>query len=96
MSAVELQEQLQEASLPNVILKLYRLGEIDVAGWRCEMQDIIVPVGEFDLSYCLSEMPEKLVQLQAIEIHKLDDVITLSDGAEVSIKMNDFEIEVRK
>jgi hypothetical protein len=60
------------------------------------MQDIIVPVGEFDLSYCLSEMPEKLVQLQAIEIHKLDDVITLSDGAEVSIKMNDFEIEVRK
>jgi hypothetical protein len=78
------------------MLKLYGLGTIDVAGWRSEMQEIIAPVGEFDLSYCLSEMPVELVQMQAIQIHKLDDVISLSAGEDVMMQMNDFEIEVRK
>lgn len=92
----QLQYQLQEKSLPDVMLKLYGLGEIDIAGWRSEQQDIIVPVGEFDLSYCLSELPEKLVQMDSILIYKRDEVITLSDDAFGSIKMNDFNIEVKR
>lgn len=92
----QLQEQLKEKSLPDVMLKLYGLGEIDVAGWRFAQQDIIEPVGEFDLSYCLSELPEELVQMQTILIHKLDNIITLSDGSDNSIKINDFKIEVRR
>lgn len=92
----QLQEQLKEKSLPDVMLKLYGLGEIDVAGWRFAQQDIIEPVGEFDLPYCLSELPEELVQMQTILIHKLDNIITLSDGSDNSIKINDFKIEVRK
>lgn len=92
----QLQYQLQEKSLPDVMLKLYGLGEIDIAGWRSEQQDIIVPVGEFDLSYCLSELPEKLVQMDSILIYKRDEVITLSDDAFGSIKINDFNIEVKR
>ncbi|MDD6059581.1 MAG: hypothetical protein PUB97_04245 [Ruminococcus sp.] len=92
----QLQEHMREKSLPDVMLKLYGLGEIDVAGWRSEQQEIIEPVGEFDLSYCLSELPEELVQMRTILIHKLDDVITLSDDIENSIKINDFKIEVRR
>ncbi len=92
----QLQYQLQEKSLPDVMLKLYGLGEIDIAGWRSEQQDIIVPVGEFDLSYCLSELPEKLVQMDSILIYKRDEVINLSDDAFGSIKMNDFNIEVKR
>ena len=88
----QLQEHMREKSLPDVMLKLYGLGEIDVAGWRSEQHDIIEPVGEFDLSYCLSELPEELVQMRTILIHKLDDVITLSDDIENSIKINDFEV----
>lgn len=91
-----LQEQLQERSLPDVMLKLYGLGEIDVAGWRVKQQNITVPVGEFDLSYCLSELPEELVQMQTILIHKLDDVIDFSDCSENIIKINDFKVEVIK
>ena len=90
----QVQEQLREKSLPDVMLKLYGMGEIDVAGWRTEQQDIIVPVGEFDLSYCLSELPEELIQMQTILIQKLDEVITLLDAEDGSIKMNDFKIEV--
>ena len=92
----QVQEQLREKSLPDVMLKLYGMGEIDVAGWRAEQQDIIVPVGEFDLSYCLSELPKEFVRMESILIHKLDEVITLSDEAGNSIKMNDFKIEVRR
>ncbi len=29
----------------DVMLKLYGLGEIDIAGWRSAQHDIIVPVG---------------------------------------------------
>lgn len=96
VSKEQLQEQLLEKSLPDVMLKLYGMGEIDIAGWRAEQHDIIVPVGEFDLSYCLSELTEDLVQMQTILIHKLDGVITLSDDAGNRIKINDFKIEVRR
>lgn len=96
LSKEQLQEQLQEKSLPDVMLKLYGLGEINVAGWRSEQHDIIVPVGEFDLSYCLSELPEELVKMDTILIQKLDDVITLSGDSGNSIKINDFKIEVRR
>ena len=51
---------------------------------------------EFDLSYCLSELPKEFVQMESILIHKLDEVITLLDSAGGSIKMNDFKIEVRR
>ena len=90
----QVQEQLREKSLPDVMLKLYGMGEIDVEDWRLKQHDIIVPVGEFDLSYCLSKLPIELVQMQTILIQKLDAVITLSDEAGNSIKMNDFKIEV--
>ena len=96
VSKEQLQEQMQEKSLPDVMLKLYGLGEINVAGWRSEQQDIIVPVGEFDLSYCLSELPEELVKMESILIHKLDELITISDVSGSSIKINDFKIEVRR
>ena len=96
LSKEQLQEQLQEKSLPDVMLKLYGMGEIDVAGWRSAQHDIIEPVGEFDLSYCLSELPQELVQMQMILIHKLDDVITLSDNAGNCVKINNFKIEVKR
>lgn len=96
VSKTQLHEQMQEKALPDVMLKLYGLGEIDIAGWRSTQHDIIVPVGEFDLSYCLSELPEESVQMESIMIYKLDDVITLSDHKGGHIEMNDFKIEVRR
>lgn len=96
VSKTQLHEQMQEKALPDVMLKLYGLGEIDIAGWRSAQHDIIVPVGEFDLSYCLSELPEESVQMESIMIYKLDNVITLSDHKGGHIEMNDFKIEVRR
>ena len=91
-----LNEQLRLKALPDVMLKLYGMGEIDVAGWKTENQSVIVPVGEFDLSYCLSELDEELVQMRLILIYKIDEVISFSDESGSSISMNDFKIEVIK
>ena len=91
-----LNEQLRLKALPDVMLKLYGMGEIDVAGWKTENQSVIVPVGEFDLSYCLSELDEELVQMRTILIYKIDEVISFSDETGSSISMNDFKIEVVK
>lgn len=91
-----LELQLQENSLPDVMLKLYALGEIDVATWRNEQHSIIVPVGEFDLSYCLSEIPDELVQMQKFIVSKTDDIITFSDTGNVKLTMNDMTVEVIK
>lgn len=96
VSKTQLHEQMQEKALPDVMLKLYGLGEIDIAGWRSAQHDIIVPVGEFDLSYCLSELPEESVQMESIMVYKLDNVITLPDHKGGHIEMNDFKIEVRR
>ena len=35
----QVQEQIREKSLPDVMLKLYGLGEIDIAGWRAEQHE---------------------------------------------------------
>lgn len=96
MSGEQLAEQLQEKSLPDVMLKLYGFGEIDIADWRTKQRDIIEPVGEFDLSYCLGELPSELVNMDLISVQKLDKIVTLSDGAENVIKINDFRIEVKR
>ncbi len=96
IAAEGLQEQLHEKALPDVMLKLYGSGEIDIAGWHSESRDIIVPAGEFDLSYCLSELPEELVQMKKIIIYKLDETVTFSDNSKRIIKMNDLKIEVIK
>lgn len=92
----QLQEQLQEKSLPDVMLKLYGIGEIDVGSWRAEHGDIIVPAGEFDLSYCLGELPERLLQMESVQVQRLDEIITVSDDINVLIRMNDFKIEVKR
>ena len=96
MSVEQLAEQLQEKSLPDVMLKLYGFGEIDIAGWRAEQRNIIEPAGEFDLSYCLGEIPSELVNMDLISVQKLDKIVTLSDGVENIIKINDFRIEVKR
>lgn len=89
-----LELQLRENTLPDVMLKLYAIGEIDVAAWREEQHDIIVPVGEFDLSYCLSKLPKELVQMQKIIIHKIEDMVTFPTVENKRITMNDLTVEV--
>lgn len=91
-----LHEQMQENALPDVMLKLYALGIIDITAWKNMEKSILVPVGEFDLSYCLSEMPEELLEMRSITIQKTDDIIIFPVSDICRITMNDLTVEVKK
>ena len=92
----DLKKQMLERSLPDVMLTLYGFGEINVEAWKEETHDIIVPDGEFDLSYCLSEIPEELLNMRMLLIDKTDEMITLPDNDGRIITMNDMMIEVKR
>ncbi len=91
-----LADLMRENLLTNVMLKLYAFGEIDIAAWREEHNSIIVPVGEFDLAYCLSEIPDELIQMQSIIIGRTDSILTFDTIDGRRITMNDLTVEVRK
>jgi hypothetical protein len=85
----------KENAIFDVLLKLYAQGEVDIANWKTSNDEIIVPMGEFDLAYCLSEVDPKLLKMDIIKISRDDKVfeITLEGGLNVSV--TDFVVEVR-
>lgn len=91
-----LREQMTENALPDVMLNLYAFGEIDIATWREEQNNVIIPMGEFDLSYCLSKLPAELVQMQKIIVRRTDDIIKFPVPECKRITMTDFTVEVIK
>lgn len=91
-----LNQQFQEKSLPYVMLKLYGFGEINISDWKEKHHNTIIPSGEFDLSYCLGEMPENLIQMQMIMIKKSDEIISFPAVDSDNITMNDIIVEVIK
>ena len=89
----------EEYALPNVILRLYEMQEIDIDDWKQSEQLIIEPLGEFELSWCLKQLPEDLLNIHKIAFTKKDSIFnysTESNGIKRSIMMNDYYVEVTK
>ncbi len=84
----------EENALFDVLLKLYAIGEIDIAKWKAEQAQIIVPMGEFDLSYCLSEMDRRLLTMNNIKIGRDERVFDIALDGGLSVSVTDFLIEV--
>lgn len=83
----------EENALLDVMLKLYAMGEIDIEGWKNTDKTVIVPSGEFDLSYALSEVSGELPDMKIIRISRLGEVCEFTDMNGMKIFFNDFEIE---
>lgn len=81
-------------ALPDVMMKLYAMENLDIAGWKDSEKNIIIPSGEFDLSYCLSELPESILNMSEIKIARLDDIFEFTIDDQMRIFINDFEFEV--
>lgn len=90
----DLIEMNVENSLLDVMLTLYSMSSIDIYGWKLAEKSIIVPSGEFDLSYCLSELSEDLLNMKTINIIRLDEIYEFSINNQTRILINDFEFEV--
>ena len=99
LSDEQLYEFCQENALPQVILALYALQCISIADWKASEELIAPPMGEFELSWCLSELPGHCKDINQFTVTKLDREFSFAvvrEGRQNKISMSDFWIEVER
>lgn len=93
----ELKEYSIENALPNVMLSLFAMQELDIEQWRNSERFAVIPNGEFELAWCLEEIPADYLQIKKVLFTKSGGNFcfsVLQDGYEQKIDMTDFEVEV--
>ena len=93
----ELKEYSIENALPNVMLSLFAMQELNIEEWKNGERFTVIPNGEFELAWCLEEIPEEYLQVKQIRFAKTNSNFSFSaqqDGYERKIDMTDFEVEV--
>lgn len=97
LSLSKLKEYSIENALPNVLLSLFSMQEINIEEWEREDGFTIIPDGEFELAWCLEEIPAEYLQIKKIRFIKSESDFSFSmkqDGYEHRIDMTDFKVEV--
>ena len=92
-------EFCEDSALPQVILTLYSLQVISVSEWQKSHEMIVPPLGEFELSWCLSKLPEYCLEIDSVSVSKLDREFSFTvyrDKKPCKISMSDFRIEVTR
>lgn len=93
----ELKEYSIENALPSVMLSLFAMQELNIEEWKNGERFTVIPNGEFELAWCLEEIPEEYLQIKQIRFTKINSNFSFSaeqDGYERKIDMTDFEVEV--
>lgn len=92
----EQQNRLSEGNaLLMVMLQLYELGTVSVEQWQETEQTVFEPGGEFELGWCLSQLPEELLQIRAIHVSNSEESCQLPlPGEEKCFRVTNFVFEV--
>lgn len=94
----ELRERLCGGNaLLMVMLQLYELGTVSVTEWQESEETVFEPRGEFELSWCLSRLPEELLRIRELRISNSEETceLHLSDGERGrTIRITNFVLEV--
>lgn len=93
----ELKEYSVEKALTNVLLSLFAMQELDVEAWNNSEKFAVIPNGEFELSWCLDEIPDEYLKMKRIKFTGSDKSFSFSvryDDIENRIDMTDFYVEV--
>ena len=93
----ELKDYSTENALPSVMLSLFAMQELNIEEWKNGERFTVIPNGEFELAWCLEEIPEEYLQIKIIRFTKINSNFSFSaeqDGYERKIDMTDFEVEV--
>ena len=98
LSMDELLRWNKDSSLPNILMTMYQKKEIDVEALHgTEGVFAKEPLGEFDLLWVLSNMPENFLNMKKITFSTSDEKceFTVDDGeACTTIEMTNFLVEV--
>lgn len=85
----------QGNTLLMVLLQLYELGIVNVSAWQESEQTVFEPRGEFELSWCLSQLPEELLRVRELRVLNADETCELLLMAgQKRIVITNFVVEV--
>ena len=93
----DLKEYSTENALPQVLLFLFSMQELDIEGLKKSNEFSVLPNGEFELDWCLSEIPGEYLQMKSMRFSNLNKALSISVqcGDYVhKVDMTDFEVEV--
>lgn len=93
----EMEDYCTDNTLPHVLLSIFAMQELDIEGWRNQERFTVVPNGEFELSWCLEEIPQEYLQIRKLRFRKREATFSFEcelDGKRRRIDMTDFEAEV--
>lgn len=97
LNVQNLLEFCKENALPQAMLTLYGIGEIDIDEWKKVKGFNITPQGEFELSWWLNEVSPEQLNMKKIIVAKLSDVFpirfVLGDNS-CDIEMTNFELRI--
>lgn len=82
MTITELSNFCEEKALPQVLLSLYEIGEIDIEEWKSSEEIDIKPDGEFELNWCMKQLPEDFLEMKKIIFRKTDRIMKFDICAE--------------
>ncbi len=97
LSLSALTNYCEDFALPNVLLSIFSMQELDIEGWSKEEHFIEIPNGEFELSWCMDTLPEGSLDMKSMTFSKLEKTFSYTmniNGKNTCIDMTDFEIEV--
>lgn len=99
LSISQLIELTEENALPDVLLKLLAMQELNIEEWKSAEKLTIEPTGVFDLSLCLEEIPQDYLKMKQISISVTDKIYSFEMAVNNSLRkitLTDFLVEVLK
>lgn len=97
ITVAELSSFCEEKALPQVLLSLYEIGEIDIEEWKQFEEIDITPVGEFELNWCMKQLPEDFLDMKRIVFEKTDRTMKFdicADEKSLNFTMTVLEVTV--
>lgn len=97
LSVTQLKNLCEENALPEVLISLYAMQELNIEEWRNSEHISIMPNGEFELAWCMNEVDENLLQMKKIRFssEKSEYVFTIKNNLqEKKYTLSNFRIEV--
>lgn len=90
MSISDLLNFSEENALPHVLLSLLSMMELNIEKWNESEKFVIVPDGEFELSWCLGEITKEYLQIKKIVFSANKSVYSFELNEENNAKKIDF------
>lgn len=99
LTVANLKNFCEEKSLLLVLMALYEIGEIDIEEWKNSQDFDVKPVGEFELNWCMKQLPESYLGMKRIVFRKTDRAMKFDisiEDRQLNFTMTVLEVNVER